>query len=133
MVHKVGSKKNWYGVLQVKDYSAKVVDINKIYKRMVLMLHPDKCRYVAMEGTTKIVNAAWDLLSDLRRRASHDKLIGCNQPPEKRTNPNCASSSSSSGFGGFASRSSGCNPNFGSMSSFGFGWNPKTRSSFGFG
>ena len=78
MVHKVGSKKNWYGVLQVKDYSAGVVDIKKSYKRMVLMLHPDKCRSVAAEGATKIVNAAWDLLSDLRRRASRDRLIGCN-------------------------------------------------------
>ncbi|KAL5813563.1 hypothetical protein ACOSQ4_024204 [Xanthoceras sorbifolium] len=71
---RLGSEKNWYGVLQV-------------------------CRG---GGTTKFIKCCY-LLSDSRRRGSYDRVIGCNQP-NKRTNPSSGfvqnpASSSSSRFG----------------------------------
>ncbi|KAI9157474.1 hypothetical protein LWI28_023170 [Acer negundo] len=60
-----------------------------IHSYMVHKVGSKKNWSIVAEGATKIVNATWDLLSDSRRRASYDRLIGCNQPqpPEKRRKP----------------------------------------------
>ncbi|KAI3962161.1 hypothetical protein MKW98_005792 [Papaver atlanticum] len=64
---------DWYGVLDISDEVVDCVDlldmiIKKQYKRMALLLHPDKNSSVAGESAFKLVQEAVDVLSDPDKR-----------------------------------------------------------------
>ncbi|KAK4751249.1 hypothetical protein SAY87_004731 [Trapa incisa] len=66
-----GSEKDWYGILQIEK-SADEITIMKQYKKLALLLHPDKNKYVGSEAAFKIIGEAKRILSDRENRSSYD-------------------------------------------------------------
>lgn len=59
--NKVNGESDWYGVLDVKP-SDDEETIRKQYRKLALMLHPDKNKSVGADGAFKILSEAWGLL-----------------------------------------------------------------------
>lgn len=66
-----GMEVNWYGILQT-DASADEVTIRKQYRKLALILHPDKNKAIGAEGAFKLISEAWRVLSDKDKKAAHD-------------------------------------------------------------
>ncbi|XP_021634495.2 uncharacterized protein LOC110631087 [Manihot esculenta] len=78
-----------YGILGV-DPLADEETIRKHYRKLALILHPDKNKSVGAEGAFKILSEAWSLLSDKAKRIAYDqKQILCDM---YRSDPNLKSS-----------------------------------------
>ncbi|KAJ0074789.1 hypothetical protein Patl1_34687 [Pistacia atlantica] len=77
MVHKIDStiKDEWYAVLGIKDHGVGADEIKKRYKDLAVMIHPEKCSSVAAEGATKLINEAWETLSDARKREAYGRFV----------------------------------------------------------
>ncbi|KAG8652676.1 uncharacterized protein LOC110616618 [Manihot esculenta] len=70
---------DWYRVLGV-DPLADDDTIRKHYRKLALILHPDKNKSVGAEGAFKILSEAWSLLSDKTKRNAYDqKRTLCNR------------------------------------------------------
>ncbi|KAL2903706.1 DnaJ-like protein subfamily B member 14 [Bienertia sinuspersici] len=69
--HPVSGEADFYGVLGVTPQSDDDT-IRKQYRKLALMLHPDKNKSIGAEGAFKIISEAWSLLSDKNKRASYD-------------------------------------------------------------
>ena len=63
---------DWYGVLGV-DPSADDDTIRKHYRRLALILHPDKNKSVGADGAFKILSEAWTFLSDKAKKIDYDQ------------------------------------------------------------
>lgn len=74
MIHKAMSleDKTWYKVLGVQEIGSDQITIKKQYKKMVLLVHPDKNKSVAAESAFKFVKEAWDVLSDPQKKKDYD-------------------------------------------------------------
>ncbi|KAJ0007128.1 hypothetical protein Pint_30272 [Pistacia integerrima] len=85
MVHKVESimKDDWYAVLGIKDHGVGAGEIKKRYKGLAVMIHPDQCSSVAAEGATKLINEAWEHLSDARKREAYDRFLSSSKRSRK--------------------------------------------------
>lgn len=68
---KVNGEVDWYGVLGV-DPSADDDTIRKHYRKLALVLHPDKNKLEVADGAFKILSEAWSLLSDKAKRTAYD-------------------------------------------------------------
>lgn len=66
-----GVEVNWYGILQT-DATADEATIRKQYRKLALILHPDKNKAVGAEGAFKLISEAWGVLSDKEKKAAHD-------------------------------------------------------------
>ncbi|KAH6557748.1 hypothetical protein KP509_1Z097000 [Ceratopteris richardii] len=62
---------DWYGILQV-DPAAEDVTIKKQYKKLALLLHPDKNKYAGAEAAFKLIGEALQILSDKQQRMLYD-------------------------------------------------------------
>ncbi|XP_076890008.1 uncharacterized protein LOC143540946 [Bidens hawaiensis] len=69
---KINGESDWYAVLDVKP-SDDDETIRKQYRKMVLMLHPDKNKLVGADGAFKILSEAWNLLSDKSKRSAYNQ------------------------------------------------------------
>lgn len=89
-----GGEKDWYGILQV-DPTADESTIRKQYRKLALLLHPDKNKSVGAEGAFKHISEAWGVLSDKAKKAVHDmrrnskssqssKVARCKEPSSAR-------------------------------------------------
>ncbi|KAL3650545.1 hypothetical protein CASFOL_006948 [Castilleja foliolosa] len=74
---RIGGQINWYSVLDV-DPSADDDTIKKKYRKLALMLHPDKNNSVGAEGAFKLISGAWSLLSDKDKRVMYNQTMGFN-------------------------------------------------------
>ncbi|GFQ04637.1 Dnaj homolog subfamily b member 14 [Phtheirospermum japonicum] len=63
---------NWYGILGVTPL-ADDETIRKQYRKLALVLHPDKNRSIGAEGAFQLVSQAWSLLSDKSKRTAFDQ------------------------------------------------------------
>lgn len=70
----LGSEKDWYEILQVKRFADEIT-VKKQYRRLALILHPDKNRFPGAEGAFKLIHEANALLSDPARKSLYDKKI----------------------------------------------------------
>ncbi|KAG7621087.1 DnaJ domain [Arabidopsis suecica] len=61
--NKINGEADWYGILGI-DPLADEEAVKKQYKKLALLLHPDKNRFNGAEGAFKLVRHARDLLSD---------------------------------------------------------------------
>lgn len=68
---KVDTDSNWYGILQI-DSTADDSLIKKQYRKLALLLHPDKNKGVGAEAAFKVVSEAIGVLSDKSKRAVYD-------------------------------------------------------------
>lgn len=62
---------NWYGMLQ-SDPSADEASLRKQYRKLALVLHPDKNKSIGAEAAFKFICQAWTVLSDKEKKAAYD-------------------------------------------------------------
>ncbi|KAG8387185.1 hypothetical protein BUALT_Bualt03G0227000 [Buddleja alternifolia] len=71
-VAKINGEHDFYSILGL-DPSADKSKIKKQYKKMAVLLHPDKNKTVGADGAFRLVSEAWTLLSDSVNRSSYDQ------------------------------------------------------------
>ncbi|XP_010555718.1 PREDICTED: uncharacterized protein LOC104825135 [Tarenaya hassleriana] len=70
--NKICGDADWYGILGVDPY-ADDESVRKQYRKLALMLHPDKNKCKGAEGAFKLVSEAWGLLSDKSKRLAYNQ------------------------------------------------------------
>ena len=65
---------NYYAILGVSQY-AKYREIKAAYRRLALKYHPDRNNSPFSENTIKIINAAFEVLSDKDKRRLYDEKL----------------------------------------------------------
>ncbi|XP_043726369.1 uncharacterized protein LOC122672926 isoform X2 [Telopea speciosissima] len=70
--NKISGEADWYGILGVSP-SADDETVKKQYRKLALMLHPDKNKSVGADGAFKFILEAWSLLSDKTKRIAYDQ------------------------------------------------------------
>ncbi|KAL7584339.1 chaperone protein dnaJ 49 [Lactuca sativa] len=76
--NKINGESDWYKVLDVKP-SDDDETIKKQYRKLVLILHPDKNKSVGADGAFKIASEAWSLLSDKTKRLAYNQRRNSSQ------------------------------------------------------
>ncbi|KAJ4708915.1 DnaJ domain [Melia azedarach] len=72
-VHELAAKKStWYEFLAITDPEVDTSIIRRQYKRLALMLHPDKNPSVAADGAFKLIQSALDVLTNPEKREAYD-------------------------------------------------------------
>ncbi|CAI9113116.1 OLC1v1013658C1 [Oldenlandia corymbosa var. corymbosa] len=71
---KVYGEIDWYKVLGVDPFADEET-IRKRYRKLALVLHPDKNKAAGAEGAFKIISEAWSLLSDKVKKAVYDQKL----------------------------------------------------------
>uniref|UniRef100_A0A7N1A1W0 J domain-containing protein n=1 Tax=Kalanchoe fedtschenkoi TaxID=63787 RepID=A0A7N1A1W0_KALFE len=66
-----GFEMDWYGILQIGQTADDSL-VKKHYRKMALLLHPDKNKFPGAEAAFKIIGEAQMLLSDPVKRRMHD-------------------------------------------------------------
>ncbi|WCJ36449.1 DNAJ heat shock N-terminal domain-containing protein [Euphorbia peplus] len=69
---RINGEINWYRVLGVEPFAADDI-IRRHYRKLALILHPDKNKSVGAEGAFKILSEAWGLLCDKPQRSAYDQ------------------------------------------------------------
>ncbi|XVE72546.1 hypothetical protein DITRI_Ditri11bG0047100 [Diplodiscus trichospermus] len=62
---------DYYSILGLKPTADKEA-VKKQYRKMAVLLHPDKNKCVGADGAFKLVSEAWTLLSDRIKKSSYD-------------------------------------------------------------
>ncbi|KDP22162.1 hypothetical protein JCGZ_25993 [Jatropha curcas] len=65
---------DWYSVLGVNPW-ADDETVKKQYRKLALMLHPDKNKSLGADGAFKLVSEAWSLLSDKGKRLAYNEKL----------------------------------------------------------
>ncbi|ESR62351.1 hypothetical protein CICLE_v10017157mg [Citrus x clementina] len=77
-VHQIPEMKSTrYDILAITDPEVDNITIKKQYKRLALMLHPEKNPSIAAEGAFQIVQSARDVLTNPVDAASRKEPIYC--------------------------------------------------------
>ncbi|XP_010445273.1 PREDICTED: polycystic kidney disease protein 1-like 3 [Camelina sativa] len=91
--NKINGEADLYGVLGV-DPLADDGAVKRQYKKLALLLHPDKNKFKGAEGAFKLVSQAWCLLSDKVKRSGYDQKrkskdanTGMQKPPNTTHKP----------------------------------------------
>lgn len=69
---KVNGEIDWYGVLQVPVFTNDDTLIKKQYRKLALLLHPDKNKFAGAEAAFKLVGEANMTLTDSSKRSVYD-------------------------------------------------------------
>lgn len=78
-VHKLAAKEStWYKLLAINDPEVDASVIRNQYKRLELMLHPDKNPSVAADGAFKLIQSAADVLTNPEKREAYNRQLTCN-------------------------------------------------------
>nr|GME13301.1 chaperone protein DnaJ 49 [Ipomoea batatas] len=70
--NKIGGEVDWYGVLGVSP-SADDDTLRKQYRKLALILHPDKNKAIGADGAFKLLSEAWSFLSDKSKRLMYNQ------------------------------------------------------------
>lgn len=87
--NKISGEVDWYGVLGVNPL-ADDDTVRKQYRKLALVLHPDKNKCLGAEGAFKLVSEAWSLLSDKAKRLEYNQkrnVKGLQQKVSHRSGP----------------------------------------------
>ncbi|CAI9765943.1 unnamed protein product [Fraxinus pennsylvanica] len=95
----LGSEKDWYGILQVERLADEAT-IKKQYRRLALLLHPDKNKFHGAEAAFKLIGEANRVLSDSTKKSVYDTKIRASV----RTAPANSSQHQNNNANGFAAR-----------------------------
>ncbi|XP_010540334.1 PREDICTED: uncharacterized protein LOC104814147 [Tarenaya hassleriana] len=68
--NKIGGLENWYGILQLNRFPDEAT-IKKQYRKLVLLLHPDKNKFAGAEEAFKLIGEAYRLLADPTKRSQY--------------------------------------------------------------
>ncbi|XP_062003488.1 uncharacterized protein LOC133721005 [Rosa rugosa] len=66
-----GSEMDWYGILQIQQFDDEAT-IKKQYRKLGLLLHPDKNRFTGAEAAFKLIGEANRVLTDQGSRSKYD-------------------------------------------------------------
>ncbi|KAK2975579.1 hypothetical protein RJ640_014066 [Escallonia rubra] len=88
---------DWYGVLGVDPF-ADDETIKKQYRKLALILHPDKNKSVGSDGAFKLVSHAWGLLSDKAKRTGYDQKLNLRNIYQKAATENPSMPAGRNGF-----------------------------------
>uniref|UniRef100_A0A7N1A448 J domain-containing protein n=1 Tax=Kalanchoe fedtschenkoi TaxID=63787 RepID=A0A7N1A448_KALFE len=66
---------DWYSILQIDRRSDDLDLIKKQYRRLALLLHPDKNKFPFADQAFQLVADAWATLSDPPRKAQFDQML----------------------------------------------------------
>ncbi|KAI9106974.1 hypothetical protein K1719_022502 [Acacia pycnantha] len=127
---------DWYAILQVDRRSGDIDFIKKQYRRLALLLHPDKNRFSHADHAFKLVAEAWAILSDPAKKSLYDKELGFfstvdltapgwahqEKLPVRRPGPG----SGGGGNQGFDFRNNGTNATRDAVADENSRWNPST-------
>ncbi|KAK6155320.1 hypothetical protein DH2020_009568 [Rehmannia glutinosa] len=69
---KINGELDFYSILGV-DPSVEKSKLKKQYKKMAVLLHPDKNKTVGADAAFRLISEAWTLLSDSAKRSSYDQ------------------------------------------------------------
>lgn len=69
--NKISGEVDWYAMLGV-DPAADDETVRKQYRKLALLLHPDKNRTVGADGAFKLLCEGWSLLSDKSKRLAYN-------------------------------------------------------------
>ncbi|KAL0358886.1 UNVERIFIED_CONTAM: Chaperone protein DnaJ [Sesamum angustifolium] len=72
---KINGEVDWYGVLGVNP-SADDETLKKQYRKLALLLHPDKNKSIGADGAFKLISEGWSLLSDKEKRLAYNQRRG---------------------------------------------------------
>ncbi|KAL2545030.1 DNAJ heat shock N-terminal domain-containing protein [Forsythia ovata] len=78
-----GNEKDWYGILKIEQ-TADEASIRKQFRRLALLLHPDKNRFAGAADAFKLIGDALAFLTDREKRMQYDhkcKPAGRSQAP----------------------------------------------------
>lgn len=70
--NKVNGEADWYGILGVNPNDDDET-IKKHYRKLALLLHPDKNKSLGSDGAFKLLSEAWSLLSDKSKRSAYNQ------------------------------------------------------------
>ncbi|XWS34544.1 hypothetical protein CRYUN_Cryun21dG0047800 [Craigia yunnanensis] len=70
--NKINGKADWYAILGVNP-QADDEGVRKQYRKLALMLYPDKNKSVGADGAFELISKAWNLLSDKAKRVAYDQ------------------------------------------------------------
>ncbi|KAL8131060.1 hypothetical protein AgCh_007116 [Apium graveolens] len=73
---KVNNKLNWYAILGLDSKSESIEAIKKQYRKLALLLHPDKNNYAFAHDAFRLVADAWAVLSDVSKKRGFDSEYG---------------------------------------------------------
>ncbi|CAN6220932.1 unnamed protein product [Urochloa humidicola] len=85
---KINGMLDFYGILQVEGKTDEMT-IKKQYRKLVLLLHPDKNSYAGAESAFKFVTEAYSTLSDRAKRYAYDIKwkVAYKAAPKQATRP----------------------------------------------
>ncbi|PAN10598.1 hypothetical protein PAHAL_2G104400 [Panicum hallii] len=88
---KINGEMDWYGILQVETTADDIL-LKKQYRKLALLLHPDKNKFAGAEAAFKLIGEAHMILTDQVKRLSHDSkrnpVTATSAPlPKKRGRP----------------------------------------------
>ncbi|KAL6554472.1 hypothetical protein OROMI_020145 [Orobanche minor] len=69
---KINGELDFYSILGLEP-SVDRSKLKKQYKKMAVLLHPDKNKTAGANGAFRLVSEAWTLLSDISKRSSYDQ------------------------------------------------------------
>ncbi|CAA3008380.1 Hypothetical predicted protein [Olea europaea subsp. europaea] len=95
----LGSEKDWYGILQVERL-ADDATIKKQYRRLALLLHPDKNKFHGAEAAFKLIGEANMVLSDSAKKSAYDSKVRVSVRTAPANTSHCQNNNSN----GFAAR-----------------------------
>ncbi|KAI4307491.1 hypothetical protein L6164_030670 [Bauhinia variegata] len=72
---RINNHHDWYAILQVDRRSDDYDFIKKQYRRLALLLHPDKNRFFFSDLAFKLVGEAWAVLSDQTKKSLYDREL----------------------------------------------------------
>ncbi|CAI0442445.1 unnamed protein product [Linum tenue] len=70
--NKVNGEEDWYGILGTNPLADDDM-VRKQYRKLALILHPDKNKSVGADGAFKLISMAWSTLSDKTKRVAYDQ------------------------------------------------------------
>ncbi|CAK7347254.1 unnamed protein product [Dovyalis caffra] len=72
---RINNHHDWYLILQISRKTNDSELIKKQYRRLALLLHPDKNRYPFADQAFKLVADAWAVLSDVGKKTLYDNEL----------------------------------------------------------
>ncbi|XP_021910148.1 uncharacterized protein LOC110823946 [Carica papaya] len=79
---KINGEADWYGVLGVNPLADEET-VRRQYRKLALILHPDKNKSRGADGAFKLVSEAWSLLSDKAKRLNYNQKRGSGAVQQK--------------------------------------------------
>lgn len=83
---KINGQMDLYSILRI-NRSADEEALKKQYRKLALLLHPDKNKFAGAEGAFQLVSEAWNVLSDRTKKMDYDQKISLKGYQQRVSHP----------------------------------------------